>query len=210
VEEAIRIISEMRDFCAKRIELLDLLGLHKQTANRYGEPWHHIDVMATASEVANFFALRYHPMAQPEFQILATKMLQAYELSTPKHLQFGDWHLPLIKEDELNGANGLQWTIPELIKFSVARCARTSRSNHDGSNPDPLKDIKLHDDLVVAEPLHASPAEHQAQALDDVTHPIGDIAKLRGNFALGWGQYRKMLPRENITEMPKLKAEHAV
>ena len=47
--------------------------------------------------------------------------------------------------------------------MSVARCARVSYMNHDGSKPDIQKDFDLHDKLVVMKPAHASPAEHQAQ-----------------------------------------------
>ena len=196
------IILGMRDFCILGVERLAELGLHKQTANRYLEPWHHITVVVSATDWANFFALRYHHMAQPEFRILARRMLQHYVASQPRRLQFGDWHLPFISSVETKAIG-----VEQALKSSVARTARVSYNNHDGTAPNIEKDAKLHDDLVVQKPLHASPAEHQAQALDDVTSPVGDIAKLRGNFALGWGQYRKTLVDENVLHRPSLTAE---
>jgi hypothetical protein len=86
--------------------------------------------------------------------------------------------------------------------MSVARCARTSYLTHDGAVPEIEKDIALYDKLVVAEPLHASPAEHQATP--DAKEPghVGPYGEwrverwksehLHGNFR-GWKQFRKHL-----------------
>lgn len=75
-----------------------------------------------------------------------------------------------------------------VIKISVGRCARVSYLTHEGKR-EIEKDIELHDRLVVQQPLHASPAEHVAQALA--------TPERSGNF-IGWKQYRKTLPNENI------------
>jgi thymidylate synthase ThyX len=75
-----------------------------------------------------------------------------------------------------------------MIKVSVGRCARVSYLTHEGKR-EIEKDVELHDRLVVQEPLHASPAEHVAQALVS--------PERSGNF-VGWRQYRKTLPNENI------------
>lgn len=196
------IILKMRDVCAAGTEELSALGLHKQTANRYLEPWHHITVIVTATEWANFFALRYHEMAEPHIHILARMMLQAYTLSTPRALSPHQWHLPFIRDEE-RGLDPM-----DLIKYSVARCARVSYLNHDGSNPDWAKDIALHDALVVQKPLHASPAEHQARVN---VEPFGGTGpSLKGNFAPGWIQYRKTLADEVVRALPKLRPEHAL
>lgn len=77
-----------------------------------------------------------------------------------------------------------------LVKASVGRCARVSYLTHDGRR-DLAEDVALHDKLVVAAPLHASPAEHVAKAL-------GERRRI-GNF-VGWHQYRKMLVNEHIGE----------
>ena len=52
-----------------------------------------------------------------------------------------------------------------FLKISVGRCARVSYLTHDGRR-DPKEDVALHDRLVGSSPMHASPAEHVAQAMD--------------------------------------------
>lgn len=78
-----------------------------------------------------------------------------------------------------------------LIKLSVARCARVSFLNHEGRKPSQEEDLKLYDRLLANQPIHASPAEHQAT-------PLYAKDGGSGNFK-GWLQYRKMIPHENIT-----------
>jgi len=163
------------------------LGLHKQVANRILEPWQYIHVVVTATDWDNFFTLRMHPDAQPEIKDLAEEMWWHLHHSEPKQLHWGDWHLPYVRYSEyeqyLDGNGADNW----LVKVSVARCARVSYMNHDGSAPNPEKDIELHDKLVVAEPLHASPAEHQAYCAR-----YEEANKYRSNVR-GWVQYRKLL-----------------
>lgn len=136
---------------------MNKIGVHKQLANRVLEPWQWIHVIVSFTESDNFFLLRDHPDAQPEIQVLASEMKYEMDLSTPEELKEGQWHLPYITYEELN-----KYNIGNCIKMSVARCARVSYLTHDGKKPDIVKDIDLHDMLVVAEPIHASPAEHQA------------------------------------------------
>ena len=161
---------------ADTAEQLTKLGLHKQVANRILEPWQWMQTIVTATEYKNFFELRVHPDAQPEFQYLASMMKDAYEEATPKPLKFGEWHLPYIQDEERNF-----WRLEDLLKFSTARCARVSYLTHDKENPDPQKDQELHDKLVVSKPEHASPTEHQAT-------PMRDNGYYK-NFR-GWYQYR--------------------
>ena len=169
--------------CVKISEEMAGLGLHKQVANRVIEPWQHISVIVSSTDFENFFALRCHPDAQPEIHALAWEMADAYYESDPLELQEGAWHLPYVTED-----------LPtELaLQCSVARCARVSFKNHDGSEPDVDKDVALYERLVKTEredwePGHMSPTEHQAKAS---SKPIRS-----GNFT-GWEQYRKTLPME--------------
>ena len=63
--------------------ILSKLGLHKQVANRLLEPWQHIHVVVTSTEWQNFFDLRCHPDAQPEFQELAKQMRLMRNISSP-------------------------------------------------------------------------------------------------------------------------------
>lgn len=183
-----------RDAVIKCTEELIELGVHKQIANRMLEPWHHIAVVLSSTQYANWFALRYHSAAQPEIRELAKAMWREYKASKPVSLQPGEWHLPFIREDE-----HAVYSLEERIKASVARCARVSYMNHDGSTPNMAKDIALHDMLAVAVPLHASPCEHQATPLLPSESPA-----LSGNFSKGWKQYRKMLPNECVEKMPDL------
>jgi thymidylate synthase ThyX len=174
-----------RNLAVDRAKALLELGIHKQVVNRILEPWHHIKVTVTATEWSNFFGLRYHAAAMPEIRELARVMACVYRKSTPVKRYVGEWHLPYVTDVER-----AMYVDEHLLKASVARCARTSYMNHDGTAPNMEKDIKLHDDLVVAEPLHASPAEHQARP--------SDFAYDRSGNLVGWIQYRKTLARENI------------
>lgn len=164
--------------------LMMQIGLHKQVANRLLEPWQYIKVLITSTEWNNFYELRCHPDAQPEFQELAYKIRNEIAATKPRHLKYGEWHLPYVTDEER-----ATLPTPELIRVSVARCARTSYDNHDGSATVVTKDVKLHNDLVVARPIHASPAEHQAVPMDPNSR---DLEKLRGNFNV-FAQYRKFV-----------------
>lgn len=183
-------ILALRDHSIEVVKRLSERGLHKQNANRYLEPWHHISVLISATNFANFFSLRIHPDAQPEVRETALHMLQAYRASSPKPLVRGEWHLPYVGRNPMDTLLSTE----NQRKVSVARCARVSYNNHDGSAPDPIRDVTLHDDLVGKAPLHASPAEHQAV----VSQETGD----GGNFGGHWKQYRKTLPQEVVHEIP--------
>jgi len=187
-----RIWLEARDDAIRHTKRLLELGVHKQIANRVLEPWHDITVIVTATRYQNWFSLRDHKDAQPEIKHLAGVMRDLFLASKPNTLREGEWHLPFIRPGEYTDN-----TVGDLVKMSVARCARVSYKNHDGTTPDKSKDIALHDSLVVARPLHASPAEHQA------TPRIDNLAdELCGNFRRGWTQYRKTLPFECATTFP--------
>lgn len=151
---------------------------HKQTFNRLLEPWQYISVIVTATEWDNFFELRNHKDAQPEIRELAIAMLSAMENSTPVHRKY---HIPYLTDAEEEGYAEGYWDLDTLLKISTARCARVSYLTHDGNTPDIDKDIRLHDQLVVSVPIHASPTEHQAIAAAD--------DEFYKNFR-GWKQYR--------------------
>ena len=170
-EECELIIDDMKKFCIDHVEMLDDLGLHKQIANRYLEPWMPITVLITATEWENFFMLRAHPDAQPEFQILAYRMLDAYLNNKPKDLLWGEWHTPFTEE-------GFSCS-DSLLTESVASCARTSYTTHDKDFTQDQQQ-KLVDQLKLGG--HWSPFEHQAQALAAISNS--------GNFKGGWFQLR--------------------
>lgn len=181
---------------AQTAEEMSNLGLHKQVANRILEPFQHIHVVVTATEWDNFYALRAHPDAQPEFHELALAIKAATEASVPKLVELGNWHLPYVTAEER--AANVADPIP-LVKASAARCARVSYLKHDGTSPSMEEDLALYDRLVGGVPIHASPVEHQA--VPDQEN-YGDMASgnwsqpaLHGNFT-GWIQYRKLVEQQ--------------
>lgn len=176
-----------RDVAVSQARALHSLGLHKQIVNRILEPFSHINVLVTATDWDNFFHLRRHPDAQPEIHELADKMFEAMEDSIPYVLEEGEWHLPYVTCDE---RASMEHTLEDLIKTSVARCARVSYLTHDGRTTTLEEDIALYARLVGGDVIHASPAEHVASAL---VNPY----ERSGNFC-GFLQYRKTLPNENV------------
>lgn len=201
----------------QRVQVMtDTCGLHKQIANRMLEPWAHINVVVTATSWSNFFALRAHPDAQPEIKALAEAMQEAIQGSKPVLLKPGQWHLPYIRQTDVThesffGKDGFLFQdemMDILKKVSVARCARVSYLTHDGRPTTIEEDVALYEKLVVSQPLHASPAEHQAtpDEYDEREYPgVMEPMNLHqhGNF-IGWRQLRKMLPNEYV-ETPLYK-----
>ena len=171
------------------------LGVHKQITNRILEPYSHISVILSSTNWNNFFALRRHKDAQPEIKILADKMYEIMKLSNPTLLERGQWHLPYVTQDDWNICND----ISVLKKVSTARCGRVSYLNHEGKVPTIDEDIKLYERLVVRtndDPIHASPAEHQATP-DYMKEDGWNQPWLQGNFT-GYIQHRKTIKGEYI------------
>jgi Thymidylate synthase complementing protein len=173
--------------------------LHKQIANRILEPWAHINVVVTATDWANFFALRSHENAQPEIKVLSDAMMVALGTSDPELLVPGQWHLPYIDQDTWNTITDTNFDWLETgQKVSVARCARVSYLTHDGRQTTVEEDLNLYERLLGSTPLHASPAEHQATPDRRLSRiDKWDRPDLHGNFT-GWIQYRKTLPNEYV------------
>lgn len=168
---------ELRD---RAVEAVQALGpdIHKQDINRVLEPWMWHTVIVTATEWSNFDHLRDHPKAHPAMQAAAKAMIAACAASTPRKLDYGQWHMPLIFDEDVASAHELaRVTIAEtppggwrarveealLVPISVGRCARVSYLTHDGKR-DHDADIRLHDELRVNG--HMAPYEHVARPLD--------------------------------------------
>lgn len=151
--------------------ILSKIGLHKQNVNRLLEPYSRIKVVITETDWNNFFHLRDHKDAQPEIRELALRMKAASKNSTPQLLQKGEWHLPYVdSKDEKD------------LKLSTSLCAQVSFRTLDD---DCGKTERIWNTLVVNEPVHASPTEHQATPLEDPNEPSG-------NF-FGWLQHRSLI-----------------
>lgn len=178
----------------------------KQMVNRAMEPWMWTTQIITGTDWHNFFALRAHPDAQPEFQVLAYRWLDAYLKSEPRAMPWGAWHLPLIRGEDL-GTSDFETT----RKISVARCARVSYTRHDQVKT-VEEDVALHDRMLSSG--HMSPFEHQACATQfgGVPHVTPEYISESGSAPLmlipnyfgcfrGWRPYRKFLPNENRTNV---------
>lgn len=203
-DAALEVIRSMLDAVVDGCETLKGLGIHKQVVNRYLEPWSHISVVVTATDWDNFFALRYHHAAQPEIRELAKQMYEAMQSSTPTPLDFGEWHLPYIKDEERYAPGHHSFKKPknleDLLRASTARCARVSYLTHDKKEPSLEADLGLYERLYAEK--HLSPFEHQAT-------PLTNPSDYSGNF-MGWLQYRKTIKGESYTNFnpPKLEDDN--
>lgn len=200
------------EYCKTAAATLTALGLHKQWSNRCND-WH---VMAkgvtTGTEWANFFHLRNHPDAQPEFHELARLMQLAYEQSHPRVLYPGQWHLPYVTTNvDSDGSvtyttgDGNLLTEDEALKTSAACCAQVSYRRLD----DTLEAVKrIFSRLIESDPKHASPVEHQGKVMlnelssgstdewePGVTHMRRDGSLWSANFR-GWIQARQLIANE--------------
>jgi thymidylate synthase ThyX len=166
-----------RDSAVQHVRNLQQFNIHKQVVNRLLEPfmWH--TVIVTATEWDNFFKLRLAENAQPEIRVAAQLMREAMDSSLPSPVAVGEWHLPLIQDDE----RSLPIETQKMV--SAARCARVSYLTHDGKR-DIDKDIELCERL--RGDRHLSPFEHVATPKND--------AKFAANFR-GWVQLRKEIEK---------------
>jgi hypothetical protein len=192
-------------------------GAHKQVVNRILEPFQWISVVMSSTSFSNFFGLRCHADAQPEIKHLAEMMQAALLDSSPEKLNTGEWHLPYITPQDWTDATHYcqkgritrdmpnSTEVLEILKrVSAARCARVSYLTHEGKPTHITDDLTLFERLVGAQPLHASPTEHQATP-DRNVKLLGlgrywDKPQLHGNFT-GWNQHRKFLFGEYITTL---------
>jgi len=191
-------------------------GYHKQIYNRLTEPFQMIKVVVSATEWDNFFWLRDDEMADPTIAELARKMKEAMDISAPKFLNPGEWHLPYVCDVEKQ-----IFTAEEAIKVSCARCAAVSFRNTDYTL---AKCLEVYDRLVGSDKKHSSALEHCATPMnpakvawdiDDneyedvlncyndpetwqegISHSDRDGNLWSGNFK-GWIQYRKLIKGEN-------------
>jgi hypothetical protein len=205
---------EAKDYAVAFSKKLYELGVAKQITNRITEPFQNITLVISGTEWENFYALRAEENAQPEFRMLAYKMLELhndnlknvnvvtpcdniellYDILTNKVTDYMEekyWHLPF------SDKHTSEMNIKDKLKVSVARCARTFYLNQDGDIL-PEKDFKLFDRLVTGN--HYSPLEHCALCV-----PAAITYSLRSNFGLGWLQYRKFFNNENKTDSRLLK-----
>lgn len=178
--------------------------LHKQVANRVLEPFLFSTIILSCTSFSHFENLRTNAAAEPHFQHVANLMVSARSQSLPEALKPGEWHLPLIYEEDRSRLN-----LDDLKKVCTARCAAVSYVRHNEVK-DYEKDFALYDRL--AEGKHLSPMEHLAT-------PFGYYSEAEygaegwswnqgpwesrdcGNFK-GWKQHRKEMEGEFIPDEP--------
>jgi thymidylate synthase ThyX len=177
---------------------LDKLDVTKQFVNRLLEPflWH--EVIVTATDFSNFFALRAHPDAEIHICKLANAMLEAYNASTPRRLAPGEWHIPF--DGHFDAVKLYAVVVPgedvDVVRREIAcaRCARLSYRPFGSEDAyDYAADRKLFKTLV--DSSHMSPLEHCARSMtaEEWNKSANGYC---GNFR-GFIQYRKMFAGEN-------------
>ena len=152
-------------------------GYHKQIVNRIGEAFTFVRGVITATEIDNFFHLRYHKDADPFMQELAKCMWEAYEQAEAEVLYEGEWHTPYVPhtrnclgnlmylEEEfepiLDGKTHVIPTIPleQALKTSSAVCGQVSYRKLDTSEETVER---VWNNLMGGDTIHASVTGHQA------------------------------------------------
>lgn len=189
------------------VDELGDMGLHKQTAGRYLEPYMYAKGIITGTEWDNFFYLREEGGAQPEFQILAKAMKQAMNESDPIFLNPGEWHLPYYKDGYWKPFDP-EDSLDDAKMISISCCAQVSYRRNDDSIEKARQVVsRLGLDGNNGIP-HASPAEHQATPMrfgvgynyphdvdtweNGVTAYHKELGFMSGNL-VGWVQQRQLL-----------------
>lgn len=161
---------------------LNRLGIHKQNANRLLEPFQYVKTVLTACNdgLDNFYKLRIHKDAQAEIRDLAIKMKESQDKNDPVFLQFGEWHLPYITEEDRRNLS-----IDEQKHISVSCCAQVS---YRKINTTKEKALAIYEKLINGDIIHGSAFEH-------VCRPEYVSEKRFGCFNT-WHQYRHDVEKE--------------
>lgn len=223
--------NEARDCALEYAEIFNDLKYHKQIVNRLIEPFSHIKVCLTSTDFSNYFWLRDHSDAQPEIMILAQKLKEALDNSTPIMLKYGEWHVPYYIEGYWKPCDGdttiigrelrtgiindtivdkYGHTLSDVLIISASCSAQTS---YRRTNDSLEKAKEIYEKLVGMEPPHFSPFEHQATPMEsDVNFDHCAITHLdryghywSGNFER-WIQHRQLIMNnKNIKLMNSIK-----
>lgn len=210
IEKVKEVWLEGRNNAINTVRKLNELELHKQIANRILEPWVRAKTVISGTEWANFFWLRYHKDAQPEFKVLAKEMYDALKASSPTIIKYGEWHLPYVESVRREDGNlhyynedDEEITLDEAKKLSASCCAQVSYRKLDKSD---TKAENIYARLIESDPVHASPVEHQAtpinldnpESLEGITHMDTNHMLWSAKFR-GWIQHRKLIKNESVS-----------
>ena len=175
------------------------LGVHKQVVNRLLEPFQKAKTVLTATELNNFFTLRLHKDAQPEIRVLAERMKEVMDASTPNQLQYGEWHTPYFDTGFWSGTIHAD-SLEDALAISSSCCAQVSYRKLDQSIE---KALDIYHKLVTSKPVHASAFAHCATPIktysqQGVTHERIDDGTLWSGQFQGWVQYRQLIEENYI------------
>lgn len=201
-DEAYSIWNDARQHAVRRAEDAIHCGGHKQWVSRMLEPYLWVTVLLTGTEWANAFHLRLDKAAQPEMAMFMWKVAEAYFGSTPRLLDYTEWHLPFVTDEERKDYRDPEFMYDGLLcKISAARCARLSYNNFDGGR-DTGKDIDLAKRLF--DSGHYSPAEHQGRSITFHDKMAHNATETDANF-IGFCQYRSYLENQEVTDLKTLE-----
>lgn len=173
------LILKLRDHAVSTAQQLELLGVHKQVANRYLEPWGTQTMVITgqAFQFQDFLALRIED-AQPEHMELAQAIKAAVEpVVETAEMREGFYdpvtdrtyqHTPFVED-----LSRTTFSDAEYIQVSIGRAAGVSYKDPTDVSPEQAMKITSY----LAEEGHNSPFEHIA------------------SHAKGWN-YKKLLWRD--------------
>lgn len=185
------------NYAASYAEQLAGLGVDKSRVNRLLEPFLWMKTIVSATEWDNFFGLRDHPAAQPEFQILARLMKETIRTSVPQRLDYGMWHLPLVSDEELAELRADHHLLTMFKMVSAGRCARVSYDTHENFE---TRQASYRRAETLMGNGHFSPFEHVARPMDNrEVHGILRKESTHYFFAnfRGWVQFRSEIPNES-------------
>lgn len=181
-----------RDHAVEAAEQFIELGLDKSRVNRVLEPYSWHTIIISGTEWENFHGLRTPDTwmydgdfpAQVEFQVFAAMLRELGQISKPQILFPGQWHMPLVTEDDYLELPDAQ----QLPLVSAGRCAKVSYMTHE-RHETAAESIARANTLAVSG--HWSPMEHPATPADP--SPFGEPT---GSNFQGWVQLRKLYSHE--------------
>ena len=194
-----------RAFALTRAKAMLELGIHKQDAALLLNPFSWTVCLLTASdkEWIHFFSLRCDDNVYPAVRVIAEKMRDAMEKSTPRESGWLDWHLAF--SDEANRVV-LNCPIPVsdttqknvLKAISMSMCAMISYDTHQRQDSI-LKHVERA--IMLIESGHWSTAEHQYQYRLGYSSVVA-MTNLRLKY---WKSLRSIIEEERKSFLDTLK-----
>lgn len=154
--------------------------------------------------------------AEIHMMVLAEAMWDAYNQSTPKKLQAGEWHIPFgdniliqasgnfAREDHYYALKSCKNEEELKVKVATVMAARTSYTVV-GEDQKPLsyaRMIEIHDSMFAADPKHMSPFEHCAKAMTHKEY----YHNLRGEFEIS-SEYHEYSGQEGGYSIPIIEGD---